>query len=338
MATQRVWRLAAHPVGMVKPADFSLGEEPVPLIAKDEVLVRVLYLSLDPAMRGWITGRRTYVEGVQVGDVMRAGGVGRVVESQNPAFAPGDLVFGMLNWQEFAAIRPRHALDLRKLPPGISPTLALGPLGITGLTAYFGLLDVGKPKEGETVVVSAAAGATGSVVAQIAKIKGCRAIGIAGGPDKCKWLKEECRLDGVIDYKSENVSRRLREYCPNGLDIYFDNVGGQILEAALDNLASRARVVLCGGISQYNATELPPGPRNYLNLLVTRSRMEGFIVMDYLARADEAIAELAGWVFSDRIKYREDIVPGIENAPAALIRLFEGKNQGKQLLQVGADA
>lgn len=332
--SRRVWRLAAHPVGMVKESDFRLSEEPLPALQDGDVAVRVNYLSLDPAMRGWITGRKTYVEGVKVGEVMRAAGVGEVIESRRAGFEKGDTVVGSLDWQEIAVVSPKGPVGLRKLPPGLPPTLALGPLGFTGLTAYFGLLDVGRPTAGETVVVSGAAGATGSVVGQIAKIKGCRAVGIAGGKEKCDWLVSEAGFDVAIDYKNSDVRKQLRDACPKGLDIYFDNVGGPILEAALDNLAPRARVVLCGGISQYNAVELPPGPRNYLNLLVTRSRMEGFIIFDYLDRMESALLELAGWVFEGKLKHREDIVEGFEKAPNALLRLFEGKNFGKQLLKV----
>ena len=224
--------------------------------------------------------------------------------------------------------------QLNKLPPGAPLELAMSALGLTGLTAYFGLLEVGRPVAGETVVVSGAAGATGSAVGQIAKIKGCRAIGIAGGAEKCRWLTDEAGFDGAIDYKLENVSARLRELCPKGVDIFFDNVGGDVLDAALARLAMRGRVVLCGGIANYNATEPPPGPKNYLNLVVQRGRMEGFIVSDYLSRAGEAIQALVGWVQSGKIKYKVDVQHGLENAPATLRRLFEGRNDGKQLLRV----
>jgi NADPH-dependent curcumin reductase CurA len=330
----RVWRLAAHPVGMVRATDFVLREEPAPTPKDGEVLVRNLYLSLDPTMRGWISGRRTYVAGVQVGQVMRGACVGQVEVSRKEGWAAGDLCTGTFGWQDFCATDGGGAFGLIKLPPGTPPTLALGPLGLTGLTAYFGLLDIGRPVAGETVVVSGAAGATGSVVGQIARIKGCRAIGIAGGRDKCAWVVEEAGFDAAIDYKSEDVRERLKALCPDGVHIYFDNVGGAILDAALERLALRGRVVLCGAISQYNATTPPVGPSNYLNLLVQRGRMEGFIILDYLPRMGEAIPDLMSWIAAGRIRHHEDIIDGLERAPEALIRLFEGKNLGKQLVRI----
>jgi len=330
----RQWHLAAHPVGMVKESDFKLSEAPVPTPRDGQVLVRNLFLSVDPAMRAWITGQRSYVEGVQIGDLMRGACVGQIVESKKPGFEAGELVVGGFDWQDYVATESGGMLPMQKIPPGVPPTVPLGPLGVTGLTAYFGLLDVGKPQAGETVVVSGAAGATGSVVGQIAKIKGCRAIGITGGPEKCGWIVDEAGFDAAIDYRSENVLERLAELCPDGINVYFDNVGGPILEAALQNLAMRGRVVLCGAISGYNAEEPPPGPRNYLQLLMQRGRMEGFIVIDYLKDAPKAVADLSGWLLSGKIKYKEDIVDGLENAPRALIRLFESKNFGKQLVKI----
>lgn len=330
----RQWHLAAHPVGMVKESDFELREAPVPSPRDGQVLVRNLYLSVDPAMRGWITGQRTYVDGIQVGDLMRGACVGQIVESKKPGYEAGELVVGGFDWQDYVATESGGMLAMQKIPPGIPPTVALGPLGITGMTAYFGLLEVGRPQAGETVVVSGAAGATGSVVGQIAKIKGCRAIGIAGGPEKCSWVAGEAGFDAAIDYKSEDVVERLAELCPDGINVYFDNVGGPILEAALQNLAMRGRVVICGAISGYNAEEPPPGPRNYLQLLMKRGRMEGFIVMDFLDKVQQAIGDLSGWLMAGKIKYQEDIVQGLENAPQALIRLFEGKNLGKQLVKI----
>jgi len=337
MAEQRnrQWCLARRPVGMVSEADFEYREEPLPRIADGEALLRVLYLSFDPAMRGWMEDRPSYIPPVQIGEVMRAGAVAQVVESKAPGLAPGDFVQGLFGWQEWA-VSGQGLRAPTKLAPGTPLTWPLGVLGITGWTAYFGLLDLGKPKAGETVLVSGAAGATGSVAAQIAKhVVGCRVVGIAGGAAKCRWLTAELGLDAAIDYKSENVARRIGELCPKGVNVYFDNVGGEILEAALEHIAERARIVLCGGISGYNEKEPAPGPRNLMNLVVRRGRMEGFIVIDYAARFGEASRELAGWVRAGKIQHKEDIQRGIENAPRTFLRLFHGENTGKQLLQVG---
>lgn len=334
MSMNRQWRLAARPRGQVKESDFSFHEVPVPAPAEGEVLVRTLYLSFDPAQRGWMDDRPSYVPPVGLGEVMRAGGVGQVVESRRSDLLPGQLVQGALGWQDYAVAQPGGILGLTRLMPGMPPTWALGVCGITGLTAYFGLLDVGRPVAGETVVVSGAAGATGSVVGQIARLKGCRVIGIAGGADKCRWLTEEAGFDGVVDYKSESVSERLRALCPRGINLFFDNVGGEILDAALSRLAQRGRVVLCGGISGYNAEGPVAGPRNYLNLVVQRGRMEGFIVMDYRDRYGEGVEALVGWVKGGQIKHQEDVQEGLENAPRTMLRLFAGQNRGKQVLRV----
>jgi hypothetical protein len=282
--------------------------------------------------------RPSYIPPVQLGEVMRAGCVGQVIESKSPAYAVGDLVQGMFGWQEYALAGSGGLMPATPLPKGMPPTWPLGVCGITGLTAYFGLLDLGKPKPGETVVVSGAAGATGSIAAQIARIQGCRAIGVAGGTEKCRWLTETAKLDAAIDYKRENVGKRLHELCPNGIDVFFDNVGGEILDAALANLAQRARVVLCGGISAYNEAAPPPGPRNLMNLVITRSRMEGFIVIDYLARFGEGAAKLAEWVAAGKLAHAEDVQTGLENAPQTFLRLFSGKNLGKQLLKIADPA
>jgi NADPH-dependent curcumin reductase CurA len=265
---------------------------------------------------------------------MRAGGIGQVVESRSPGFDVGDVVQGLFSWQDYVTVRPEGGLPVAKVPPSVPITLPLGVLGITGFTAYFGLLDVGRPQSGQTVVVSGAAGATGSVAGQIARIKGCRVIGIAGGTEKCTWLQEEAGFDETIDYKSESVSKRLAALCPGGIDVFFDNVGGDVLDAALGRLGHGARVVLCGGISRYNDAEPAPGPRNYLNLIVKRARMEGFVIFDYLPRFSEAFAELWEWVSAGKLAYREDVRDGLENAPRTLLRLFAGKNLGKQLLKV----
>lgn len=332
----RQWRLARRPEGFVRESDFEWVEEPAPVPGEGEVLVRTLYLSLDPAMRAWMTDRPSYIPPVGIGEVMRAGGVGQVVESRSPGFREGQFVQGLFGWQDYAIAGP-------SAPPGpVSDDVPLpwhlGVLGITGLTAYFGMLDLGRPQAGETVVVSGAAGATGSVAGQIAKIEGARVVGIAGGPEKCGWLKRDAHFDAAIDYKSEDVGARLDALCPQGVDVFFDNVGGDILDAVLARIAQRARIVLCGGISAYNEKEPPPGPRNLMNLVVRRGRMEGFIVLDYASRFREGTEKLSAWVREGRIAHLEDIQDGLENAPKALLRLFEGRNLGKQLLRVAEPA
>jgi hypothetical protein len=330
----RRWTLARRPHGMVKESDFAFGEAPVPEVGDGQVLVRVLYLSFDPTQRGWIEDRPSYLPPVQIGEVMRAAGVGEVVESKHPDFRAGDLVQGLLGWQEYALLPGALLGAQARIPAGVPPTWVLGVLGITGLTAYFGMLDLGKPKAGETVVVSGAAGATGSVAGQIAKLEGARVVGIAGGPDKCAWLVKEAHFDAAIDYKREDVAARLRELCPKGIDVYFDNVGGEILDACLAQIAQRARIVLCGGISGYNEATPPPGPRNLMNLVIQRARMEGFIILDYLPRFPEGVAKLAAWVRDGKIAHAEDVQRGLENAPKTLLRLFTGANFGKQILEV----
>jgi len=302
-------------------------------VGEGQVLVRNLYLSMDPTQRGWMA-RDTYLPAIAIGEVIRSFGVGQVEGSRHDGFRQGDLVQGNVGWQDYLLSDGGGPLPLTNLPADVDIPLAMSVLGLTGLTAYFGLLEVGRPKAGETVVVSGAAGATGSVVGQIAKIQGCRVVGIAGGPEKCAWLTGTAGFDAAIDYKSEQVDHRLRELCPDGVDILFDNVGGEILDAALANLAMRGRVVICGAISGYNEKAPPPGPRNYLSLLVQRGRMEGFIILDFMDRAGEAVAALSRWVREGQIHHEEDIQEGLENAPATLIRLFEGKNRGKQLLKI----
>ena len=329
----RQFQLAARPVGMVKPTDFRFVTAPAPSPGPGEVLIKVQYLSLDPAMRGWMNEGRSYVRPVEIGEVMRAGGVGRVIASNDAGSAVGDAVSATTGIQEYAVCK---AAEVRKIDPAIAPLPRyLGVLGAPGMTAYFGLLDVGQPKAGETVVVSGAAGAVGTIAGQIAKIKGCRAVGIAGGADKCRYLVEELGFDAAIDYKHEDTRKKLREYCPKGIDIYFDNVGGDILEAALANLARKARVVLCGAISQYNATaDSLRGPRNYMSLLINRARMEGFVVFDYAARYGEAAKIMAGWMAENKLRAREDIVEGIETFPDTFLKLFRGDNLGKLVLKV----
>jgi NADPH-dependent curcumin reductase CurA len=330
----RQWRLASHPRGMVRTTDFALHEAPIPELGEGEFLVRVLYLGFDPAMRVWMSGRDTYVPGLRVGDVMRGMGVGQVVASRHERFPDGAFVVGGFGWQEVAKLDGSGVVPPRRLPPGLPLTLPLGVLGVTGLTAYFGMLEVGRPESGQTVLVSGAAGATGSVAGQIAKLHGCRVVGIAGGPRKCGWLVEQANFDAAVDYKSEDVAARIGALCPDGIDVFFDNVGGPILDAALSNLALRARVVVCGGISRYNAARPEPGPSNYLALVIKRARMEGFVVLDYADRFEEAALELAGWVMGGKIQHLEDIQEGFENAPETLLRLFDGRNFGKQLLKL----
>ena len=326
------FRLAARPVGLPKRSDWKYTEEPARDPGPGEALVKISYISLDPAMRGWMNEGRSYIEPVKIGDVMRAGAVGRVLASQNPGFKAGDYVFGVMGVQEYATVDGK---GLTKIDPNIAPLpVYLGALGITGLTAYFGLLDVGKPVSGETVVVSGAAGATGMVVGQIAKIKGCRAIGIAGGKDKCEYVVRELGFDACIDYKTENVLEALRRHCPQGINVYFDNVGGQIPDAALALLARQARVVICGAISQYNATTPIQGPANYLSLLINSARMEGFIVFNYASRYAEGVRELATWRAMGKLKTREDIVEGFQTFPETLLKLFSGENFGKLMIKV----
>jgi len=334
-ATNHQFRLAARPVGLPKRTDWSYTEEPARSPGDHEVLVKVMYLSLDPAMRGWMNEGKSYIPPVELGAVMRAGGVGRVIESRHASFKPGDYVYGTLNVQEYATLDGK---SLTKVDPGFAPLPTwLGTLGMPGMTAYFGLLDVGKPKAGETVVVSGAAGAVGTVVGQIAKIKGCRVVGIAGGEEKCRYLTTELGFDAAIDYKSEDVKKALRQHCPKGVDVYFDNVGGDILDIVLTQLARHARIVICGAISQYNSTTGVKGPANYMSLLVNRASMTGMVVFDYAERYAEAGREMAGWIAAGKLKTREDVVRGLETFPETLLKLFKGENFGKLVLEVAAD-
>jgi NADPH-dependent curcumin reductase CurA len=323
--------LAARPVGMVKPTDFAYEEVEVPELADGQLLVKVQYLSLDPAMRGWMNDAKSYVRPVGLGEVMRAIGIGRVIESRHPRFAVGDHVSGMFGLQELALTNGEGCTTVDPTL-GPLPTM-LNTLGMPGLTAYFGLLEVGKPVAGNTVVVSGAAGAVGSVVGQIAKIHGCRAVGIAGGLEKCRYLIE-LGFDAAIDYKSSDVKAQLREHCPNGIDVFFDNVGGEILDAALTRLALRARIVICGAISQYNNTTPPHGPANYLSLLVNRASMTGMVVFDYAERYADGVRDMAQWIAAGKLKSREDIVFGLDRFPEALQKLFTGDNHGKLLLEL----
>lgn len=333
----RQWVLKNRPPGPIQADTFELRETQIPTPGPGEILIRNLWLSFDPAQRGWLNDIRSYIAPVQIGEPMRAGSVGQVIESNHPGFKPGNLVQGAFGWQDYIATKPAGMLPVTKLPPGVPPNMALSILGLTGLTAYFGMLDIGEPKPGQTVVVSSAAGATGSAAGQIAKIKGAaNVIGIAGGKDKCAWLTREAHFDAAIDYKNEDVAQRLGALAPKGIDIYFDNVGGEILKACLNRIAFHGRVVLCGGISSgYGADRLSVSAlSNYVMLLINSARMEGFIVLNYVARYPEAVAQLAQWVKEGRIAYREDIAEGLENAPETLKRLFVGANFGKQLMKI----
>jgi len=318
-------------VGLLKPEEtFDIIKSAIPPLKDNEILVKNIYLSLDPAMRGWMDDRKSYIPPVKIGEVMRGNTVGEVIKSKNKLFAVGEYVTGVFGWQEYTISNGR---GISKVLPGVPLTTMLGLLGITGLTAYFGLLEVGKPKAAETVLISGAAGATGSVVGQIAKIMGCRVVGIAGGEAKCKQLIEDYGFDAAVNYKSGNISKEIQKACPNGVDIFFDNVGGDILDAAIKRINKGARIVICGAISQYNNTQ--PAPLNgYLSLLVNSARMEGFIVFDYRKRYDEAIGNLYEWMKEGKIKQKVDIVDGLENAPKALLKLFEGLNNGKLLIKI----
>lgn len=332
-AVNHQFRLAARPVGAVKASDWQRTEEPVRDLADGEVLVQLHYLSLDPAMRGWMNASKaSYIPPVELGDVMRALAVGKVVASKNPKFAVGDHVTGLLGVQQYAYSTGQ---GLTKVDPKLAPLPTyLGTLGMPGLTAYFGLLEVGQPKAGDTVVVSGAAGAVGAVVGQIAKIKGARVVGIAGGADKCRYLVDELGFDAAIDYKSENVAEALAKHAPQGVNVFFDNVGGDILDAVLTRLARGARIVICGAISQYNNTVPVKGPANYLSLLVQRATMTGIVVSDYYDRAMEAAMVMGGWLASGKLKAREDVVDGIDAFPRAFDMLFSGANNGKLVLKV----
>jgi NADPH-dependent curcumin reductase CurA len=335
----RQWLLAARPHGLIKESDFKWNETTIAPLKDGEVLVRNLVFSFDPTQRGWMSFD-TYMPAIPVGHLMLAGTVGQVVESRREGFSKGDLVQGLFGWEDYTVTAGGGLMGLQKLPPGTDPILALSLLGTTGLTAYFGTLMVGQVKAGETFMVSGAAGATGSVAGMIAKVKGCRTIGIAGGPEKCGWLVKEAGFDAAIDYKQENVGKALSEHCPKGIDVYFDNVGGEILDLALARIADRARVVLCGAISQYNSPQgvFGGGPKNYFNLIFHGARMEGFMVFHFLKHFPEATADLARWYGEGKLKNQVDLQHGLENAPKTIIRLFTGANIGKQLLKVADPA
>ncbi len=325
-------KLAKRVVGLPDHSVWDVQENPMPTPQEGEILVKVLYISLDPAMRGWINNVRSYIPPVQIGEVMRAGTIGQVIESKHPHYKAGDYLYGTGGVQEYVTTDGKgwHPVD-----PNIAPLpMYLGTLGMPGFTAYFGLLEVGQPKAGETVLVSGAAGAVGSIVGQIAKIKGCRVVGIAGGADKCKYLVEELGFDGAIDYKNESVRKGIKAHCPDGVDVYFDNVGGEILDTALTRLSRGARIVICGAISQYNSESGYQGPSNYMSLLVNRARMEGFVVFDYAKRYGEAAREMGGWLAQGQLKSREHVVEGLEKFHETFLRLFSGEKMGKLVLKV----
>ncbi len=332
----RQWLLAKRPKGKVEESDFDWHQEPVRDLNDGEVLVRNIYLSLDPANRTWMREQAGYMPAVEIGSVMRGMGVGRVEESKDPNLSPGDTVAGMLGWQEYH-ITGGGALNKVPRMEGVPLDAVLALFGFIGPTAYFGLLDIGRPKEGETLVVSAAAGAGGSLAGQMGKRQGRRVIVIAGTDEKCDWLTGELGFDGAINYKTGSVGDRIRELCPGGVDVYFDNVGGEILDAVLANINQGARIVMCGYITVYNNEKPAPGPGNIPILIMKRARMEGFIVSDYISRYGEAYAAIAGWYREGKLTYRVDIVEGLEKAPSALNMLFDGSNRGKLMVKVSKE-
>jgi len=326
------WRLISRPVGNLKQTDFEWTTSPVPDPGDGEVLVRVLYLSLDPTYRMW-AATDTYLPAVPLGDVMRGIAIGVVEKSRDQSLPEGTHVQGLLGWQEYVVCRP-HQLTVLPPLPGIPLEAHFGLFGHIGMTAYFGLIDIGQPKAGETLVVSAAAGAVGSLVGQIGRLKGCHVVGIAGSDEKCRWLVEDLGFNAAINYNNEDVQAGLKRHCPNGIDIDFENVGGSILDAVLTQINLRARIILCGLISGYNATTPPRGPAAFGNILIRRARVEGFIVTDYMPRAMEALTALGQWYGEGRIRYRIDQVDGLDQAPEALTRLFTGENIGKLLVKL----
>jgi NADPH-dependent curcumin reductase CurA len=325
--------LAKRPVGMPTRENWDFVETDLPSLEDKQILVQVEYCSLDPAMRGWMNDRKSYIAPVAIGEVMRASGVGKVLESTDQNFAKGDFVAGAFGIQQYAAV---STVGVHKVDPKLAPLQRyLSVLGMPGMTAYFGILDTGAPQAGETVVVSGAAGAVGTVVGQIAKIKGCRVVGIAGGQDKCDYLVNELGFDAAIDYKNGDVQAGLKATCPKGVDVYFDNVGGEILDDVLTRINMKARIVICGAISQYNNTTPVKGPSNYLSLLVNRAKMEGIVVFDNVKNYGKAAAEMAGWIAQGKLIEKEHVVDGIETFPETLLMLFKGENFGKLVLKVG---
>jgi len=328
----RQWRLKQRPVGLIAQGDFDLVSAPVPELADGEFLIRNVYLSLDPAMRGWLIDRPSYVPPVQIGEVMRGLAVGIVEESRNAKFTKGSAVQGLLGWQEYVVANGQGVTLLPASP--LPLTANLGLFGLAGMTSYFGLLDIGQPKEGETLLVSGAAGSVGSLVGQIGKIKGLRVVGIAGSAEKCEWLVKEPGFGAAVNYKDGNLRAQLKEACPNGVDVYFENVGGEILDTALSVMNNFGRVVVCGLISQYNATENVPGPYNFAMVISKRLKIQGFVAPDFGGRVKEMIGDFANWYGSGRLKYRVDIEQGLEAAPQAINKLFSGDNSGKLIVQI----
>lgn len=327
----KVLRLKKRPIGFPDEDTWELSEEILPSLNEGEILIENNYISLDPAMRGWINETRSYIEPVKIGDVMRAGSIGKVIESNNPKFSEGDVVSGGSGVQKYSI---NDGMGFFKIYPGkLDLPVFIGTLGMPGMTAYFGILEVGKIKEGDTVLVSAAAGAVGSIVGQIAKIKGCKVVGIAGGKEKCDYVVNELGFDGCIDYKNESVKRGIKKECPNGIDVYFDNVGGDILDSALIFINKYARIVVCGAISQYNETSAK-GPDNYLSLLVNRGTMTGMVVFDYVKKYPIAVEEMSNWILEGKLKSKEDIYDGIENFYEIFKKLFNGDKKGKLILKV----
>ncbi|MFK8050871.1 MAG: NADP-dependent oxidoreductase [Halioglobus sp.] len=329
----RQFLLNARPVGEVKESDLLYAETPMPAPGENQALFRVEYIAVEPAMRGWMEDRASYVAPLQIGDLMRASGVACVVESNNSKYPVGSRFSGMFGMQEYA-VTDGKSFPLTPVEPDIDSPTHLGVLGLTGMTAYCGMKAIGKPNEGDVVLVSGAAGATGSTAGQLAKLAGCKVIGTAGSAQKCEWLIDELGFDGAINYKDESVAARVRELCPKGLNIYWDNVGGEILDVALNNLAKQARIVLCGGISRYNATGALAGPANYFNLIYRNASMTGFVLSDFSHLFPKAVQTLSGYLRDGSMKHAEDILEGFEKTPEAIIRLFRGLNTGKQMVRL----
>jgi hypothetical protein len=330
--TNRRITLARRPSGPVTAECFAQDETTVPDPGPGEAVVRVDWLSIDPTIRGWMA-EDTYLPAIEIGAPIRSGGLGEVIASERDDLPVGSTIFGMTGWQEHCLVGT-EGMDAQVVPEGIEPEAALSVFGVTGVTAYWGLLDIGEPKPGDTVLVSGAAGATGSVAGQIARITGCRVVGLAGTDEKCRWLTEDLGFDAAVNYRTADLSGEIGAACPDGVDVFFDNVGGDVLQAALDHLAIGARIVLCGAIATYNDTEPRPGPTNLNNLIIQRGRMQGFIVLDYLDRFADAALALGAWVAEGELRYEVDVVAGLENAPAALDRLFTGANQGKVIVKL----